>query len=81
MRARVQFVWDNFSKFFQKQCRKGEKHRSNHLRMFWEEGSLEISKKKRKLASLGKILGNFLEIYIWMSSSVVKLQASLQLYQ
>ena len=30
-------------------------------------------KKKRKLASLGKNLGNFLEKCIWKSSSVVKL--------
>ena len=33
--------------------RKGEKHRGNHLRMFWEQGVLEIFKKV-KLASLGK---------------------------
>ena len=79
MRARVQFFWDNFSKFFQKQCRKGEKHRSSHLKMFWEEDALGIyiyMKKKKKLASLGKNLDNFLEKYIWMSSSVV--QANLQ---
>ena len=87
MRARVQFFWDNFSKFFQKQCRKGEKYRSSHLKMFWEQGVLEMSKKEkkkkleRKLASLGKNLGNFQEKYIWMSSFVVKLQASLQFYQ
>ena len=46
MRARVQFFRENFSKFLQKQCRKGEKHRSNHLKMFWEQGVLEIKKKK-----------------------------------
>ena len=50
---------------FQKQCRKGEKHRSSHLKMFWEQGVLEISKKKnRNKISLGKNLGNFLERYI-----------------
>ena len=81
MRERVQLFWDNFSKIFQKQCRKGKKHRNSHLKMFWEQGVLEISKKKRKLASLGKNLGNFIEKYIWMSSSVVKLQANLQFYQ
>ena len=75
-------IFLNFSKFFQKQCRKVENHRNSHLKMFWEHGVLEISKKKkRKLAGLGTNLGNFLEKYIWMSSSVVKLQASLQLYQ
>ena len=82
MRARAKFFWDNFSKFFQKQCKKGEKHRSSHSKMFWEQGVLQISTTKiGKLASLGKNLSNFLEKYIWMSSSVVKLQASLQLYQ
>ena len=86
MRARVQFFWDNFSKFFQKQCRRGEKHRRcSNLKMFWEHSVLEISKqkktKKKKLESLGKNLGVFLETYIWMSSSIVKLQAILQLYQ
>ena len=53
--------------------------------MFWEHSILDISKKKKKkkekLESLGKNLGIFLETYIWMSSSVVKLQAILQLYQ
>ena len=28
-----------------KQCRKEEKHRSSHLKMFWEQGVLEIKKK------------------------------------
>ena len=79
MRARVKFLRDNFSKFFQKQCRKGEKHGSSHLKTFWEQGVLEIPKKK--LASLGKTLCKFLEKYIWIRSSVVKLQASLNLYQ
>ena len=50
--------------------------------MFWKQSILEIikkkKKKKRKLASLGIDLGNFLEKSIWMSSSVVKLPASLQ---
>ena len=67
MRARVQLFRDNFSKFFQKQCRKGEKHRRcSDLKMFWEHSVLEISKKKKekKSASLGKNLGNFLEKYI-----------------
>ena len=49
--------------------------------MLWEEGVLEISKKykwiNKKLPSLGENLDNFLEKHIWMSSSVVKLQASL----
>ena len=48
--------------------------------MFWEQDVLEI-KKKTELASLGKNLGNFLGKYIWMNSSVVKLQGSQQLYQ
>ena len=50
--------------FFHKKCRKRENHRSSHLKIFWEQGVLEIKKKKRKLASLGKILGNFLEKYL-----------------
>ena len=41
-----------FFKIFSKQCRKGEKHGSSHLKTFWEQGVLEIPKKK--LASLGK---------------------------
>ena len=49
--------------------------------MFGEQGVLEIQKKKKKRACLHKNLDNFLEKDIWMSSSVVKLQASLQLYQ
>ena len=49
--------------------------------MFWEQGVLEISGKKRKLASLGKNQGYFLEKHVWMSPSVVKLQVSLQLYK
>ena len=62
MGTRVQFFWDNFSKFFQEQCRKGEKHISSHLEVFWLQSLLEISeKKKRELASLGKNLDNFLE--------------------
>ena len=46
-----------------------------------DQGFLEISKEIKKIASLGKNVGNFLEKYIWMSSSVVKLEGSLQLYQ
>ena len=67
--AHICFFWNNFSKFFRKQCRKGKKHRSCHLKLFWEQGVSEISEKKkekRKLASLGKNLNNFLEKYIWM---------------
>ena len=77
------FFWDNFSIFFSKAVgKKGEKHRSSHLKIFWEQGVLEVSKKKKKKkASAGKNLGNFLEKYIWMSFSVVELQATLQLYQ
>ena len=76
------FFWDNFSNFFSKTVGKkggkGEKYRSSHLKIFWEQGVLEV--KKKKLAGLDKNLGNFVEIHIWMSSSVVKLQPSLQLY-
>ena len=43
--------------------------------------SRNFRKKKEKIASLGKNLGNFLEKYILMSSSIVKLQISLQIYQ
>ena len=46
--SKGEFFWDNFSTFFQKQCRKGEKHRSSHLKMFWEQGVLEISKQKEE---------------------------------
>ena len=71
MRARIQFFWDNFSKFFQKQCRKGEKHRSNHLKMFWEQGVAENTKKKKKkkekkISNPRQKSRQFLEKYIWM---------------
>ena len=65
--AMVQFFRDNFSKFFQKQCRKGEKHRSNHLKMFWEQGVAETSKKKekeKKISNPRQKSRQFLEKYI-----------------
>ena len=40
--------------------------------------SINFRRKRRKLANLGKNLGSFHEKCILMSSSVVKLQASLQ---
>ena len=43
-----------------KQGRKGEKHRRRHLKMFGEQGLLEI-KKIIIIGRLGENLGNFLE--------------------
>ena len=45
---------DNLSIFFHKECRKGEEHRSTHLKMFWEQGILEISNKKKKKNKISK---------------------------
>ena len=54
-----------FFYFFKKkqQGTKGEKHRRRHLKMFGEQGLLEI-KKKIIIGRLGENLGNFLEKYI-----------------
>ena len=63
--AMVQFFRDNFSKFFQKQCRKEKKQRSSRLTMFVEQRVLDIKKKKlKKFAGLRENLVNFLEKFI-----------------
>ena len=69
-----------FFYFFLKTVQKGRKAQKQSFKDV-DQGFLEISKEIKKIASLGKNVGNFLEKYIWMSSSVVKLEGSLQLYQ
>ena len=39
-----------FTNFFQKKCQKGEKQRISHLKMFWEQSVVEISKRKKKIS-------------------------------
>ena len=69
-----------FSKTVQK-GRKAQKQSFQDLLGTRRSRNFKKKEKKRKLVSLGKSLGNFLEKYIWMSSSVVKLKASLQHFQ
>ena len=63
MRARVQFFLGNFSNFFLKTVQKGRKAQKQSFKDV-DQGFLEISKEMKKIASLGKNLGNFLEKYI-----------------
>lgn len=72
--VKLRFFWDSFSKFFQKQRRKGEKYKSNHWKIFRKLSVLEIKKKQEQVAYN---LGNFEEKYIWISSS----EASAQFFQ
>ena len=75
----MQFFRDNFSNFFSKTVQKGRKVQKQSLKDVLGTG--RSRNFKTKLAGLVKNLGNFLEKYILMNSSAIKLQVSLKLFQ